>query len=629
MKKLYILLFLLTTVFFVNAQTLGYHGENLHRAVPDGKVDSVWAGFGLPSGFSGKDVIIGFTDWGFDYTHPVFYDTSMTNYRVLRAWDQFKQNGPAPNGFNYGREYIGQAELLNAQSDTSNVYQYAYHGTHVAGIAGGAGAGTQYRGVAFDANLIFATFLVNEQAVIDAFQWMYNVAQEEQKRLVINMSWGLYYIDNFTGTGRIGEKMEELADLGVVFVTSAGNNGDVDFHISHNFDTEADTLKTLFNFASGSNSQYGESLTMTNSQNTPFSFAVQVMNTTYQPISQTPFYNTADSSCFLNQFIVVNNDTIFYTVEIDQMDLNNGRPEVRLRVKKPLTTYKLGLFVTAETGMFHAWNVIELTNDVGNWGGSFTAPGSLAGWKAGDSHYGLGSPAVVDCAITVAAHKSRVVTPNFTIGGEIADFSSYGPTIDGAVKPEVSAPGNNVVSSISSFTNQFSGTYTKTINFQGRDYKFAALSGTSMSSPFTAGVVALILQANPYLSSSQVKNILIQSARNDEFTALSGEERFGYGKVDAYHAVMLALQTVGIESLPFKETKISLFPNPSSGTLYITTQSDHSIPLQLFDLYGKLILETNIDAGVTSFDWNHLPPGCYILKLKGEKNVTAYKWIKL
>jgi hypothetical protein len=92
---------------------------------------------------------------------------------------------------------------------------------------------------------------------------------------------------------------------------------------------------------------------------------------------------------------------------------------------------------------------------------------------------------------------------------------------------------------------------------------------------------------------------------------------------------MLALQTVGIESLPFKETKISLFPNPSSGTLYITTQSDHSIPLQLFDLYGKLILETNIDAGVTSFDWNHLPPGCYILKLKGEKNVTAYKWIKL
>lgn len=186
-----------------------------------------------------------------------------------------------------------------------------------------------------------------------------------------------------------------------------------------------------------------------------------------------------------------------------------------------------------------------------------------------------------------------------------------------------------MVSSISSYTNQFSGSYTKTISFQGRDYKFAALSGTSMSSPFTAGVVALILQANPYLSANQVKDILIQSARNDEFTAASGEERFGYGKVDAYHAVILALQTVGIEPVVFTETKFTLFPNPSSGALYITTQSNHTIPLQLFDLCGKLILETTVDPGVTSFDWNHLPSGCYILKLNEGKNATAYKWIKL
>lgn len=629
MKRIYILLIFCFVITLIKGQTLSVNGVDLHRAVPDGRVDSVWAGFGFPSGFSGKDVIIGVTDWGFDFSHPVFYDTSMVNYRVLRAWDQYKKVGPAPDGFTYGREYIGQTDLLQAACDTSNVYQYAYHGTHVAGIAGGAGAGTVYRGVAFDADLIFATFLVDEQSIIDAFQWMYNVSQIEQKRLVINMSWGLYYIDNFTGSGRIGQKMEELSDLGVVFVTSGGNNGDVDFHIRHNFATEQDTLKTQFNFAGGSTLQYGQSISMTNSPQQPFSFAIQVLSTTYQPIAITPFYNTADSSGYLETFFVVNNDTIFYTAEIDQEDDNNGRPEVRLRVKKPVSTYKLGLFVTAETGIFDAWNVIELTNDVGNWGGTFIAPSSLQGWKAGDSNYGLGSPANVDCAITVAAHKSRIITPNFTIGGEITDFSSFGPTIDGAIKPEVSVPGNNVVSSISSYTNQFSGSYTKTISFLGRDYKFASLSGTSMSSPFTTGVVALILQANPYLSSSQVKTILIQSARNDEFTLASGQERFGYGKVDAYHAVMLALQTIGVLEYSVNELTCNLYPNPSNGLLYVTIQSNQDkIFMDLYDINGRLMHKQSLEPGVNSMNFDDLPSGCYFIKISDQTQKMVKKWIK-
>ncbi|MEG2070354.1 MAG: S8 family serine peptidase, partial [Bacteroidales bacterium] len=194
MKKFYVTILIISGLCNLQAQICGIEGQQLNKAVIDGRVDSTWKGYDLPQGFSGKDVIIGFTDWGFDYTHPVFYDTLKSHYRVLRAWDQFRNEGPAPQGFNYGTEIIGQAELLQKQCDTFNVYRYGYHGTHVAGIAGGAGAGTQYRGVAYDANLLFATFLVNEQAVMDAFHWMYNVAQQEQKRLIINMSWGLYYM---------------------------------------------------------------------------------------------------------------------------------------------------------------------------------------------------------------------------------------------------------------------------------------------------------------------------------------------------------------------------------------------------------------------------------------------------
>ena len=160
---------------------------SLHRVIPDIKADSVYYSKMLDMGYTGKGVIIGVTDWGFDYTHPMFYDTAIQHTRIIAAWDQFKKSGPAPDGFNYGTEYLGEQELLNAQKDTINIYGYATHGTHVAGIAGGGGAGTVHRGVAYEADFLLTTFLVDEVAVIDAFNWMKRKADMLNKRLVINI----------------------------------------------------------------------------------------------------------------------------------------------------------------------------------------------------------------------------------------------------------------------------------------------------------------------------------------------------------------------------------------------------------------------------------------------------------
>jgi len=63
---------------------------DLVRVLPDMKVDSVHGKNELKQAYTGKDVIIGITDWGFDYTHPQFYDTSLKHTRILAAWDQFK-----------------------------------------------------------------------------------------------------------------------------------------------------------------------------------------------------------------------------------------------------------------------------------------------------------------------------------------------------------------------------------------------------------------------------------------------------------------------------------------------------------------------------------------------------------
>ena len=172
----------------------------LEKAVKDVRADSVHLGLGgLPQGYYGDNVIVGVTDWGFDYTSPVFYDTALQQTRIIAAWDQYKTSGPSPANFPYGTEFSGPASLIQAGSDTSNIYSYSTHGTHVASIAGGSGAGTPFRGIAPGVNFLFVTFLVDEAAVLDAWEWMYQKSLSEGKRLIINMSWGLYHAGTLDG----------------------------------------------------------------------------------------------------------------------------------------------------------------------------------------------------------------------------------------------------------------------------------------------------------------------------------------------------------------------------------------------------------------------------------------------
>lgn len=632
MKKIFTI-FVLLFPCLLFAQVNAIDGMFLNKAVPDGRVDSVYQGIDLPQAFKGEDVIIGVTDWGFDYTHPVFYDEQMQNYRILRAWDQWRNAGPVPEGFNYGTELVGQEALLAAQCDTFNVYEYGYHGTHVASIAAGAGAGTAFRGVAPAANIILCTFLVSEQAVVDGFHWMYQVAQQEQKRLVINMSWGLYYMGYMDGTGPIADVMQELSDLGVVFVTSAGNNGDVKFHLHQNFDTNTDTLKSIIGISdSYGNNQYhyGQCVTMTSSPNTSFSYAIAVADESGNIIGLTPFYDTESGDFNLDTLAYVVGYPVEYKIENVASTVPNGRPHVNLRVKKSIYGgIQYALIVAADEGDFHAWNVIELTNGVGNWGGAFTSAGT--GWTAGDKEYGIGVPANVECAIAVAAHQARNKTSDgtFTGSGAIASFSSYGPLVNGTEKPDVSAPGYQVKAALSSYTSSTEHTPTNTLTFNGRTYGFCQLSGTSMSSPFVAGVAALVLEANPYLTPDQVKSILKETAYQDEYTEAGTAIRFGAGKVDAYQAVLRALNYTGVEQHSVSDSRCRVYPNPVSSSAYVVIESDaSSLEASLYDMSGRQLMRQTMTSGVNNLDMQSYASGCYFIKINDGKNIITKKIIK-
>ena len=67
--------------------------------------------------------------------------------------------------------------------------------------------------------------------------------------------------------------------------------------------------------------------------------------------------------------------------------------------------------------------------------------------------------------------------------------------------------------------------------------KYVAWQGTSASSPFTAGVIALMLQKNPTLDAEQVRQILIKSARKGGSVGAVPNPEWGYGMLDPAAAI--------------------------------------------------------------------------------------------
>ena len=135
-------------------------------------------------------------------------------------------------------------------------------------------------------------------------------------------------------------------------------------------------------------------------------------------------------------------------------------------------------------------------------------------------------------------HTSTITAPGtsplvITVGAvewsgvSVADFSSRGPTLDGVTKPDLVAPGVNVVSlrAPRSFVDKVNASY------RVGEWYFR-LSGTSMAAPLVAGICAQLLQLNPELTPEQIKEILIRNAvslGDEPNNQGAGEVRFPEG----------------------------------------------------------------------------------------------------
>jgi hypothetical protein len=120
---------------------------------------------------------------------------------------------------------------------------------------------------------------------------------------------------------------------------------------------------------------------------------------------------------------------------------------------------------------------------------------AVAAGNSGPDYFTVDSPGVAEKVITVGASDKE---------DELAGFSSRGPTLDLRVKPDILAPGVDIIAPHASGTS---------MGYPYNDYYMEA-SGTSMATPHVAGAAALILQVHPDWTPEEVKNVLISTAED-------------------------------------------------------------------------------------------------------------------
>ncbi|MEU8779145.1 S8 family serine peptidase [Streptomyces sp. NPDC048606] len=461
------------------------------------------------SGTDGQGVVVGVVDTGIDPRHPAFAG------RIDRIWDQTIRGGDGVPEGRYGAEFRQPQPGAGASGTLSRDVEG--HGTHVAGIA----AGTS--GVAPGSRLVIVKTDFQDAHIIDAVQYVFRVARDLGLPAVVNLSLG-GHSDPHDGTDAMSRAIEEESGPGRIVVCAAGNEGDDDIHARLRIaegavrsvpchpgilDGEPDVF--ALNGWYGGGDRFEIAMATPSGVTTPF----RPVRTSASPAAE--FELDEGLVQIVTPGPSPDNGDVNFFVQVQPEPLGPGAPRGPWR-----------LLVRGES-------VADGTVDVWMLGGPDARPQPQFSGPVVHDALKIGSPGAAPSAVTVAAATTRTEwkdidgveerAPWLELG-DIASFSSEGPLRDGTPKPDVAAPGAIIISSLS-----------RDARDQPREFitspRDVGMQGTSMASPFIAGIAALVLERDATCDPEGFKELLKANARVPGGGAGTFHPKWGHGLLDA------------------------------------------------------------------------------------------------
>ena len=602
----------------------------------------VYEGQQLPQAYTGKGVVVGVIDVGFDLTHPNFYSRDTTDYRIRRFWDMLSAD-TVGSTLPVGRDFTTRDELLAVAHARDGLHQT--HGTHTLGIAAGSGYDSPYRGMAPESDICIVANAVTEDTIyidpadydkytfaLDAlgFKYIFDYAESVGKPCVINISEGS--TQDFRGFDVLYyEMLRRISGPGRIIVSAAGNNGGQKNWLHKPAgDPLAGTFLRFF--------AHDGLVTLKGDRDFTLRLmayegeqrdTIQLSTADITALPDSMAYGQLQTASDLLQVIIEAYPSCYadsetcYDVTLRGTHSVGNRPVVSLEVmgeEADVEVYRMdGYFYQ------HAFN--PALND-------------------GDNTHGVLSPATAPCVVCVGATNYRPGIVNYqgqwlTFGsghyGERNISSSVGPTMDGRIKPEVMAPGINIISSYSSYyleNHPGASDIARDVahfDFNGRTYAWNSNSGTSMAAPAVAGAIALWLEAKPDLTTDDVIDVFSHTCRQYDPTLPYPNNYYGYGEIDVYRGLLYLLGIDQISEVSASQSPVRI--GLSGGRLTIdcgrTLSADTRV--RLFSLSGRQTHEARIPAGRQTYGLNipRLAEGVYAVQIDGPADVSGSQLIRI
>lgn len=641
------------------------------------------ASSGLAHSYTGEGVVVGMMDTGLDPMHLNFHDAD-GNLRIKRVWDIKGATGAVTM-------HDTPEAIANYQTDS----RVDTHASHVLGIMGGShdakpGSGNgsvalvnsrgklstgnnanPYYGVAKDAELSVCVGTLENNNVAIAAGLFSDYVEQTGKPGVMNLSLG-HQDGPHDGTDASALALA-AAGKKVLICISAGNEGADNISLSRSFSGSVSPLKTTL----GRNGIADGYLDIWSSDARNLKVAVAALDKTTGQVQYKIDINSPVSSTWIGGL-----DTRYSNVPRDANFSKYFGGSSTLNYSANVNTannrYNTYLYLGIVSADYIPAVIVEgvAGTSVDLYGSVNLASNGFAGFVDGSPSNSINALCCGDNTLSVGAYVNTNPYPSLggmmTFGesrqvGDIAYFSSYGHTFQGRQLPDVVGPGMGMISSYNSYyvaqeiasyienakkspqntktdaqlREEAEASYTVWINNANqpdpsnaratmRNY-WGEMSGTSMSSPFVAGVLALWSQAaaekGVRLSMDDVKKVIAATADKDEFTAQQ-PERWGMGKINALAGLkyILANEMGGVDGIASDDPESSLIIEPVGGGVYsVFLAGVEGFTATLHNLQGQAVATASATGNELTLDGSALGRGVYVLTVQAPNTRISRK----